>query len=166
MRLRLLVLALCLCACGCGRSRGTRNEGGSSEPAATGSEAESAPAGEEAAPAEAPRNAFTDITEDSGVRFTHFNDASSRKYLPETMGSGAAFFDYDGDGRPDLYLVNGAPLAGDKRHGPSGVLYRNLGNGKFQDVTKAARLTEPIYGMGVAVGDFDNDGHLDLFVTG
>ncbi|HEY3131557.1 MAG TPA: CRTAC1 family protein [Acidobacteriota bacterium] len=109
---------------------------------------------------------FTDITDYAGIHFKHFNDASSRRYLPETMGSGAAFFDYDGDGRPDLYLVNGAPLVGDRRHGPSGVLYRNLGNGKFQDVTKAARLTEPLYGMGVAVGDFDNDGHLDLFITG
>ena len=166
MRLRLLVLALCLCACGCGRSRGTRNEGGSSEPAATGSEAESAPAGEEAAPAEAPRNAFTDITEDSGVRFTHFNDASSRKYLPETMGSGAAFFDYDGDGRPDLYLVNGAPLLGDRSQAPSGILYRNLDGRHFQDVTRAARLDAPLYGMGAAVGDFDNDGHPDLLVTG
>ena len=166
MRLRLLVLALCLCACGCGRSRGTRNEGGSSEPAAPGSEAESAPAGEEAAPAEAPRNAFTDITEDSGVRFTHFNDASSRKYLPETMGSGAAFFDYDGDGRPDLYLVNGAPLLGDRSRAPSGILYRNLDGRHFQDVTRAARLDAPLYGMGAAVGDFDNDGHPDLLVTG
>jgi hypothetical protein len=109
---------------------------------------------------------FTDITDSSGITFKHFNDASARRYLPETMGSGAAFFDYDGDGKPDLYLVNGAPLTGDRRRGPSGVLYRNLGGGKFQDVTHPAGLSEPLYGMGVAVGDFDNDGHLDLFVTG
>src|SRR5207247_1339630 len=85
---------------------------------------------------------------------------------PETMGSGAAFFDYDGYGRPDLYLVNGAPLLGDRSRAPSGILYRNLDGRHFQDVTRAARLDAPLYGMGAAVGDFDNDGHPDLLVTG
>ncbi len=82
------------------------------------------------------------------------------------MGSGAAFFDYDGDGRPDLYLANGAPLNGDRAHAASGILYRNLDGTHFQDVTAAAGLGEPFYGMGVAVGDFDNDGYTDLFVSG
>jgi hypothetical protein len=98
--------------------------------------------------------------------FKHFNDASPRRYLPETMGSGAAFFDYDGDGRPDLYLVNGVPLAGERSHAKPGMLLRNIDGTHFQDVTAVARLNEPIYGMGAAVGDFDNDGHIDLFITG
>jgi hypothetical protein len=108
---------------------------------------------------------FVDITRESGVRFQHFNDASSRRFLPETMGSGAAFFDYDGDGRPDLYLVNGAPLTGDRSHARPGALYRNLDGAHFLDVTSAAGLIEPLYGMGVAVGDYDNDGNIDLFVS-
>ncbi len=109
---------------------------------------------------------FTDISAESGVSFTHFNDASTHRYLPETMGSGVAFFDYDGDGRPDLYFANGAPLIGDRSHAASGALYRNLDGVHFQDVTSSAGLDEPFYGMGVAVGDFDNDGHIDLFVSG
>ncbi|HYK91459.1 MAG TPA: CRTAC1 family protein [Acidobacteriota bacterium] len=109
---------------------------------------------------------FADITALSGIDFIHFNDASRHRYLPETMGSGAAFFDYDGDGRPDLYIVNGAPLAGDRSLARSGILYRNLDGVHFQDVTRAAGLDQPFYGMGVAVGDFDNDGHIDLFVSG
>jgi hypothetical protein len=111
-------------------------------------------------------DAFTDVTAESGIAFMHFNDASPRRYLPETMGSGAAFFDYDGDGRPDLYLVNGAPITGDRSHARPGMLLRNLDGKHFQDVTAAAGLIEPFFGMGAAVGDFDNDGHIDLFVTG
>ncbi len=108
---------------------------------------------------------FVDITRESGVHFKHFNDASGRRYLPETMGSGAAFFDYDGDGRPDLYLVNGAPIIGIRSSSRPGALYRNLDGTHFQDVTIAAGLTEPLFGMGVAVGDYDNDGNIDLFVS-
>jgi len=111
-------------------------------------------------------DAFTDITSESGITFRHFNDASTRRYLPETMGSGAAFFDYDGDGKPDLYLVNGAPIVGDRSHAQPGMLLRNLDGTHFQDVTRAAGFTQAFYGMGAAVGDFDNDGHIDLFVTG
>jgi hypothetical protein len=109
---------------------------------------------------------FTNITAAAGIKFSHFNDASGRKYLPETMGSGAAFFDYDGDGRPDLYLVNGCPILGDRHGAKSGVLYRNLDGLHFQDVTRQAGLAEVFYGMGAAVGDIDNDGHIDLFVAG
>lgn len=108
---------------------------------------------------------FTDVTAQSGISFAHHNDASERRYLPETMGSGAAFFDYDGDGRPDLYLVNGASLNGSRAHSPTGALYRNVDGKHFLDVTREAGLVEPLYGMGAAVGDFDNDGHTDLFVT-
>ena len=109
---------------------------------------------------------FSDISDDAGIHFTHVNDASPRRLLPETMGSGAAFFDYDGDGRPDLYLVNGAPLVSDRSQAAPGALYHNLDGRHFADVTRAAGLIEPFYGMGVAVGDVNNDGHLDLFVSG
>ncbi|HXK59713.1 MAG TPA: CRTAC1 family protein [Acidobacteriota bacterium] len=111
---------------------------------------------------------FTDITDYSGLRFKHFNDASPRKYLPETMGSGVAFFDYNNDGLPDIYLVNGASLK-PPHDGPkaaTGALYRNLGGLRFKDVTAEAQLDQPMYGMGVAVGDYDNDGFIDLFVSG
>jgi hypothetical protein len=157
MSRRCLLLAVLAFVSGCGRSREIMPERAtpSTGPAKSASvEVPHAP------------SLFTDITAESGIVFKHFNDASPRRYLPETMGSGAAFFDYDGDGRPDLYLVNGAPLVGDRSHAKSGMLLRNLDGVHFQDVTSAAGLTEPIYGMGVAVGDYDNDGRIDLFVTG
>ncbi len=112
--------------------------------------------------AEAP---FTDVTAAAGIRFTHRTGASGRKYLPETMGSGCGFIDYDGDGDPDLYFADGAPLPGDDTPVRPGALYRNRGDGTFEDVTAAAGLGEPFYGMGVAVGDVDNDGDADLFVS-
>ncbi len=111
---------------------------------------------------------FTDMTAYAGVKFKHFNDASPRKYLPETMGAGVALLDYDNDGLLDIYLVNGAKLKPprDVPGAPTGVLYRNLGNWKFQDVTAQAKLDQPMFGMGAAVGDYDNDGFTDLFISG
>jgi enediyne biosynthesis protein E4 len=108
---------------------------------------------------------FSDITKESGIDFTHFNAATQEKLLPETMGSGVAFFDFDGDGLPDIYLVNGAPLYGPNPDRPTGRLYRNLGNGSFEDVTAGSGLEESFFGMGVAIGDFDNDGRIDLALT-
>lgn len=104
--------------------------------------------------------AFVDITEESGIDFVHVNDATERRYLPETMGSGAAFFDADGDSLPDLYLANG----GSK--GSAAAFYRNLGGGRFADATAAAGFDHAHSGFGAAVGDIDNDGDSDLFVTG
>ena len=112
---------------------------------------------------------FTDITASSGVKFVHHTGATGEKLLPETMGAGVAVIDYDGDGRPDLFFVNscpwpgaGAPSAGK----PCQALYRNKGDGTFEDVTEAAGLLFSMYGVGACVGDFDNDGRPDLFVTG
>ncbi|NNM00788.1 MAG: VCBS repeat-containing protein, partial [Gammaproteobacteria bacterium] len=120
----------------------------------------------EEAPAPAVR--FTDITRQAGIAFTHFNGAYGDKLLPETMGSGVAFFDYDNDGDQDLLLINSdhwpdQDLSGDET--PGMALYQNDGRGQFTDVTAAAGLAVPLYGMGAAVGDYDNDGDPDLFVT-
>ena len=108
---------------------------------------------------------FTDITAQSGIRFIHNNGAFGRKYLPETLGPGCAFLDYDGDGWPDILLVNGQDWPGHARSSSTLKLYHNNHDGTFTDVTRKAGLAVSMYGMGVAVGDYDNDGHDDLFVS-
>lgn len=113
---------------------------------------------------EFPPARFTDVTAESGIRFRHASGATGKKLLPETMGAGVAVLDYDGDGRPDLFFVNGRPWPGDSGRATQ-ALYRNRGDGTFADVTAAAGLDVELYGMGAAVGDFDNDGRPDLFVT-
>src|SRR5579884_3793836 len=115
-----------------------------------------------------PQVRFTDVTGPWGVRFRHTNGAFGQKLLPETMGSGVAVLDYDGDGRQDLLFVNSCPWPGHEEAGPAPTLalYRNKGNGQFEDVTKEAGLDVTFYGMGVTVGDYDNDGWPDVFLTG
>jgi hypothetical protein len=116
-----------------------------------------------------PKVRFTDVTEQAGIRFTHNNGYSGKKLLPETMGAGVAVIDFDNDGLPDLLFINGRPWPGREKAGeplPTMKLYHNLGNGKFADVTEAVGLNIPMYGMGATVGDYDNDGFADLFVTG
>lgn len=110
---------------------------------------------------------FEDITARSGITFKHESSISAEKYLPESMGAGVALIDYDRDGLLDIYFVNGATLPGlskaDSRFWNR--LYRNLGGGKFEDVTVKAGVQGVGYGMGAAVGDFDNDGYSDLFIA-
>jgi enediyne biosynthesis protein E4 len=117
---------------------------------------------------------FVDMTERCGVHFLHRASPTAKKYLPETMGAGVAVFDYDNDGLLDLYFVNGAPIADStsagtipKKTGPEywNRLYRQKKDGTFEDVTERAGVAGTGYGMGVAVGDYDNDGYEDLFVT-
>ncbi len=113
---------------------------------------------------------FTDVTDETGVRFVHETGAFGKKWMPETMGSGGGFLDYDGDGWPDLFLVNSAEWAGhESRDAPAtSRLYRNLGNGGFRDVsaeTGIARATAGLYGMGAAFADYDADGDADIYVT-
>ncbi|MGH9402353.1 MAG: CRTAC1 family protein [Terriglobia bacterium] len=109
---------------------------------------------------------FIDITSPAGIHFQHTNAATGRKYLVETMGPGCAFFDYDNDGYLDLYFVNGGLLPGfHATSRPGNVLYRNNRDGTFTDVTRQAGVEGYGYGMGVTVGDYNNDGFADLFIT-
>jgi hypothetical protein len=110
---------------------------------------------------------FSNIAVQAGINFRHENGATPQKYLPETMGAGALIFDYDSDGWPDIFLVNGGSFADAKvsaaaRH----RLYRNNGNGKFTDVHATSGISVSDYAMGVCSADYDNDGRPDLYVTG
>lgn len=107
-----------------------------------------------------------DVTLESGVQFVHTDGSSGKRYIIETVASGMATFDYDGDGLIDIYFVNGAPLQGTTVETvPYDRLYRNLGNWKFEDVTEEAGVGDTNYGLGVTAGDFDNDGNPDLYVS-
>jgi len=117
---------------------------------------------------------FSDVTSSVGVHFENIASHTSRKYLIETMGSGVALFDYDNDGRLDIFIVNGASLSDPapqraipQKSGPSdwNRLYHQRPDGTFEDITEKAGLQGEGYGMGVAVGDYDNDGYEDLYVT-
>src|SRR5205807_3331797 len=117
---------------------------------------------------------FVDVTAALGVHFNYLSSHTPKHYLPETMGAGVALFDYDNDGRLDIFLVNGAPLqdptpkgAVPQKTGPNywNRLYHQKSDGSFEDVTERAGLQGVGYGMGGAVGDYDNDGFEDLYVT-
>ena len=127
-----------------------------------------------ATPAATQSGKFVDVTSASGIHFQYQSAHTKKKYLLETMGPGVALFDYDNDGRLDIFVVNGAPLndpmakgAIPQKAGPSywNRLYHQKADGTFEDVTEKAGLQGVGYGMGVAVGDYDNDGFEDLYVT-
>ncbi|MBN2476331.1 MAG: CRTAC1 family protein [Pirellulales bacterium] len=107
-----------------------------------------------------------DVTAETGITFRHTDGGSGRRYIVETVSAGLALFDYDGDGDIDIYFLNGAPLPGTKvETSPTNALYRNDGGWKFTDVTAEAGVGDTGYGLGVAVGDYDNDGDPDLFLN-
>ena len=108
---------------------------------------------------------FTDVTKAAGIRFRHDSGAFGKKYLPETMGAGAAFLDADGDGAQDILLVNSMSWPGGPARKSLMALYRNNRDGTFADVTAASGLAVPLYGLGVAAADYDNDGRTDIYIT-
>ena len=115
----------------------------------------------------APGFSFTNVAAQAGLdAVTVFGGKDTNRYLLETTGCGAAFFDYDGDGWQDVFLVNGTTLAGfPKGQEPTNHLYRNRGDGTFEDTTRKAGLAQGGWGQGVCAGDYDNDGREDLFVS-
>ena len=125
----------------------------------------SSAANQSAQQASAPGFRLVDSTKQAGIDFHHYTGAYGGKLLPETLGSGCAFLDYDADGWQDILLVNGMDWPGHKRGHATMRLYRNNRNGTFTDVTRRAGLDVELYGMGVAVGDYNNDGFPDILVT-
>jgi enediyne biosynthesis protein E4 len=109
---------------------------------------------------------FVDVTTAAGIQFRHQNGAFGKKYLPETMGSGGAFLDADGDGWLDVLLINSKTWPGRPPARATHALYRNKGDGTFADVTAASGLGVEMYGMGAAAADYDNDGRVDVYITG
>jgi enediyne biosynthesis protein E4 len=108
---------------------------------------------------------FTDVTAQAGIRFKHNSGAFGQKYLPETMGSGVCVIDYDNDGWQDLLFVNSMDWPGHSTGKSYPALYHNNHDGTFTDVTRQAGLAFEMYGLGCAVGDFDNDGFDDIYIT-
>jgi hypothetical protein len=109
---------------------------------------------------------FRDVTARTGITFCHTDGSTGKRYLVETVASGLATLDYDDDGWTDIFFASGGRLEGNRAGDrPTNALYRNLGGFRFLDVTRQAGLTSPVYSMGVAAGDYDNDGHQDLYLS-
>jgi enediyne biosynthesis protein E4 len=109
---------------------------------------------------------FTEVTRQTGIRFVHTDGGCGNRYVVETVSAGLALFDYDNDGWLDIYFLNGAPLKGTPvTVPPRHALYHNNGDGTFTDVTEAAGVTNTGYGLGITIGDYDNDGYQDIFLN-
>lgn len=112
------------------------------------------------------RIVLREVTGQTGITFTHSDGSSGQRYIMETVSAGLALFDYDNDGKTDIYFLNGAPLKGTSTdEHPGNALYRNEGQWHFTDVTESARVGDTGYGLGVTVGDYDNDGDADLYLN-
>jgi hypothetical protein len=157
-----LLLAASLLA-GCVKNQTATNQSNTSQP-------ETAQAAPQASPTQnAPRPSgpveFTDVTAQAGIRFKHNSGAAGKKYLPETLGSGCAFLDYDSDGWQDVLLVNSANWPDQKGQKSFPALYHNNQDGTFTNTTAQAGLNVEMYGLGVAVADYDADGQPDIYIT-
>ena len=108
---------------------------------------------------------FVDVTDEAGLRFRHISGAFGQKYMPETLGAGGVWLDVDNDGWQDIVLVNSSTWAGQSTSDTHAMLYRNNGDGTFDDISSGSGLDTPLYGFGGAAGDFDNDGQTDLYLT-
>jgi hypothetical protein len=162
----LLIAAAALPGCKQGSTPATpqaHSEAASKAVPATGPEKAAAPASDSVR-ASGPIH-FTDVTAQAGIHFRHNNGALGKKYLPETMGSGVCFIDYDNDGYQDILLVNSKDWSQNSSHKSYPALYHNNHDGTFTDVTHAAHLDIELYGMGCTVGDYDNDGYDDIYIT-
>jgi enediyne biosynthesis protein E4 len=163
-----LLMALSLVA-GCTQKQSSEPERVSPAPAAPPGPSSAPPSGSSAETAGLTRRSgpvgFSDVTAQAGIRFKHNSGAFGRKYLPETMGSGVCFLDYDNDGWQDILLVNSMDWPGHKSGRSIPALYRNNRDGTFTDVTRPAGLAVEMYGLGCTAGDYDNDGNVDLYIT-
>jgi hypothetical protein len=108
---------------------------------------------------------FVDVTDEAGLRFRHTSGAVGQKYMPETLGAGGVWLDVDDDGWQDIVLVNSTTWPGQSTSGTHAMLYRNNGDGTFDDISSGSGVDIPLYGLGGAAGDFDNDGRTDLYLT-
>lgn len=166
MRGVLLFPLVMIFVCGCKSSPApSAEQSGSARPA----QATSASAPTAATPAAAARPSgpitFTDVTTQAGIRFIHNSGAYGAKYLPETMGSGVCILDYDNDGWQDILFVNSMSWPGHSTGKSYPALYHNNHDGTFTDVTREAGVAKEMYGLGCAVGDYDNDGYDDIYIT-
>ncbi len=163
------MLAVLLFAAGCKKKEAPPSEAVPGSKPTASAAAEPLIAGDPASLPMSPRPSgpiqFTDVTAEAGIRFKHNTGAFGKKYLPETMGNGACFLDYDNDGWQDILIINSMDWPGHKSSKSLPALYHNNKNGTFTDVTQQAGLAVETYGLGCAVGDYDNDGYDDIYIT-
>jgi hypothetical protein len=164
-----VLIALMLAAVGCGASPTAGDSSGSKKPNESDESNANQNSAESPATTEAPRYSgpiqFADVTAQAGIHFKHNSGAFGKKYLPETLGSGCAFLDYDNDGWQDILLINSTNWPGHAGPKSYAALYHNNRNGTFTDVTREAGLSVEMYGLGCAVADYDNDGLDDIYIT-
>jgi hypothetical protein len=157
-----LLLTIILSLAGCKKSA---TENGATQEVTAGQASAAPPSPTPQGPRPSGTIEFTDVTAQAGIRFKHNSGAFGKKYLPETIGAGAAFLDYDNDGWQDILLVNSADWPENRKKKSYLALYHNNRDGTFADVTAQAGLAVEMYGIGAAVADYDSDGNVDIYIT-